>query len=136
MFKVCRFTISNGADFSALSASLLPCKSGSSTGATGARPLFELFLGLVFVNFDCITRIYFNSIHHTMFIICTLFFTFTTKHRVCVKGASKQKSQNPRILPRRYRPLPLPPRIFKFLDPPLPCIPIWLEIQQKLTILP
>ena len=33
-------------------------------------------------------RIYIICIRHTMFTICTWFFTFTTKHRVCVKGAS------------------------------------------------
>ena len=41
---------------------------------------------------DCITRINSNCSHHTMFTICTLFSTLTTKHRVCVKGASKQTS--------------------------------------------
>ena len=43
--------------------------------------MFEISWGFVFVNFDCITRIYyFNCSHHTMFAICTLFSTLTTKH--------------------------------------------------------
>ena len=35
--------------------------------------------GLFFVNFDCITRIYFNYNQHTMFTTCMLFSTLTTK---------------------------------------------------------
>ena len=78
-------------------------KGGSSTSATGAPPPFVIFLEIVFVKFDCITRIYINYSRHTMFLICTLFSTLTTKHRVCMKGASKQTS-DPRILPRRDPP--------------------------------
>ena len=55
-------------------------------------PLFKFIFEFVFVTFDCITRIYFNCSHHKMFRICPLFSTLTTKHRVCVKGASKQTS--------------------------------------------
>ena len=55
-------------------------------------PLFEIFWGFVFVNFDCITRNNINCCRHTMLTICTLFSTLTTKHRVCVKGASKETS--------------------------------------------
>ena len=37
------------------------CKGGSRTGAPGARPpRFEKNYGFVFVNFNCITRIYFD----------------------------------------------------------------------------
>ena len=40
--------------------------------APARAPLFEFFFfggGVVFVNFDCITRIYFNCIHHTIFVL-------------------------------------------------------------------
>ena len=42
-------------------------------------PRFEKKLGFVFVNFDCITRIYFDFGQHTMFTICILSTTLTTK---------------------------------------------------------
>ena len=60
--------------------------------STGARSLFEIFDWFVFVIFDCITCVYFNCSHQTVFTICSLFSIITTKHRVCVKGASKQTS--------------------------------------------
>ena len=65
-------------------------------------PLFGFYLGGVFVNFDYTTRLLSYCSHHTLFTICTLFSTLTTKHKVCVKGTSKQP-QTPRILPRRDR---------------------------------
>ena len=80
----------------------------------GHVPPFEIFQGFVFVNFDCITRIYFNCIHHTMFTICTQFSTLTTKHKVCVKGASKQISDAKNSTAPGTR-----PPVLKFLDPPL-----------------
>ena len=43
------------------------------------RPWFEYFLGFVFVNVDCITRIYFDFSQHTMFKLCILFTTLATK---------------------------------------------------------
>ena len=47
-------------------------------GAIPVRaPQFEFVLGLFFVNFDCILRIYFCFSHHTVFTIGTLFSTVT-----------------------------------------------------------
>ena len=47
-------------------------------------PRFEKFWGVVFVNFDCITRIYFDVSQHAMFKICILFNTLLQKLRVYV----------------------------------------------------
>ena len=55
----------------------------------GRPPVLKKNWGLFFVNFDCITRIYFDFSQHTMFTICILFTTLITKHRVCVKGHKK-----------------------------------------------
>ena len=52
------------------------------------------------VNFDCIIRLYFNFSHHTMFTICTLFSSLTTKYGYVWRG-HQDKPQIPRILPRR-----------------------------------
>ena len=62
-------------------------------------PLFKIYLGFIFVNFDCITRIKFNYSYHTLFTIFISFSTLTKKHKVCVKG-HQIKPQTPRILPR------------------------------------
>ena len=72
-------------------------------------PCLKFFWGFVFVNFDCITRIYFNCSHHTMFTKCTLFSTLTTP-------ASKQ---TPRT--QEFYCAGTAPPILKFLDPPLVC---------------
>ena len=77
-------------------------------------PIFRIFWGVVFVNFNCIICIYFNCSHHTMFTIFTLFSTLTTKHRLRVKGASKQTPDpNNSTMPRLRSP------VLKFLDSPL-----------------
>ena len=69
----------------------VPYSKADPASARRARaPLFEFFGGPCFGKH--VTRIYFNCSHHTMITICTLFSTLTTKHRVCVKGASKQSS--------------------------------------------
>ena len=49
-------------------------------------PRFVKFWGVVFVNFDSLTRIYFDFSQHAMFTICILFTTLLQKLRVCVKG--------------------------------------------------
>ena len=78
------------------------------------RRLFRNFWRVVFVNFNCIICIYFNCSHHTMFTIFTLFSTLTTKHRLRVKGASKQTPDpNNSTMPRLRSP------VLKFLDSPL-----------------
>ena len=83
-------------------------RGGSSTGAPGARSLFEFFNWFVFVIFDCVTRVYFNCSHQTGFTICTLFSIITTKHRVCVK-----KHQNKPSDPEGFtEPGPPPPPLF------------------------
>ena len=41
-------------------------KGGSSIGATGARPLFEILFMFVFVNFEFIKRIEFDFSQHAM----------------------------------------------------------------------
>ena len=79
-----------------------------------APPCLNFFFKFVFITFHCITRIYFNCSLHTMFTICILFSTLTTKHRVCVKGASKQTSD-----PKNSTALGPRPPVLKFLDPPL-----------------
>ena len=62
-------------------------KGGSRTWVHWAHALlFYNKLGVVFVNFDCITRIYFNYNQHTMFTICLLFSKLTTKRKgICEK---------------------------------------------------
>ena len=42
-------------------------------------PRFEIFWGFVFVNFDYLTRIYFDFSQYTMFTICILFTTLAPK---------------------------------------------------------
>ena len=49
-----------------------------------------------------------------MLTICTLISTLTTKHRVCVKGASKQSPK-----PQEFYRAGTAPPVLKFLDPPL-----------------
>ena len=75
--------------------------------------LFEIIWGFVFLNFDFITRIYFNCSHYSLLTISILFSTLTTKYRVCMKEESKQASD-----PKNSTPGPRPP-VLKFLDPPL-----------------
>ena len=53
-------------------------KGGSKTGALGAPPPFQKYYGGVFVNFDCITRRYFDFSQLTVFILCILFITLAT----------------------------------------------------------
>ena len=65
-------------------------------------PLFENFLGLVFVNFDSITRMYFHCSEHAVLTISILSSTLTTKTENMCERALKH-SQTPRILPRRDR---------------------------------
>ena len=78
-----------------------PAKADPAPARRAPPPIWN-FWGFVFVHFGCITRNNINCCRHTMLTICTLFSTLTTKHRVCVKGASKETSA-PRILPRRDR---------------------------------
>ena len=79
-------------------------------------PPFGIFGGFVFVNFDWITRVYFNWSHQTIFTMCTgtLFSPITTKHRASVKGVSKQTSDPKNSTPPRPCLL-----VLKFLDLPL-----------------
>ena len=58
--------------------------------ARRARAPLKIVGGLFFINFDCITRIYFHCSQHTVLAICNLFSTVTNKHRVRVKVSSKQ----------------------------------------------
>ena len=46
---------------------------------TSARPRLKKKWGVAFLNFDCITCIYFNCIQHAMFTICLLFSSLTKK---------------------------------------------------------
>ena len=89
-------------------------KGGSRIGAPGARPPFENIFGVVFVNLDCITRIYFNCINHGMCSMCILFFTLTTKAKGMCWGASKQSPDS-----KKSTALGLHPPVLKFLAPPL-----------------
>ena len=84
-------------------------KGVSRTGASPPPPLFEKQM-FVFVNFDCITRIYVDFIQHIMFTLSFLFTILTTKTYGMFEGASKQ-TPDLRILPRHL--------VLKFLDPPL-----------------
>ena len=74
-------------------------------------PPVEIYLGFIFVNFDCFTRIKFNYSYHTLFTKLYHSLLSQKKHRVCVKG-HQIKPQTPRILGPR-------PPVLKFLDPPL-----------------
>ena len=42
-------------------------------------PCLKIFLVFIFVNFDCLTRIYINRCLYAMCTICISFFTLTTK---------------------------------------------------------
>ena len=71
-------------------------KGGSSTGAPGPSPPVRNVLGVC---------IYLNCIHHTMFTICPLFSTLTTKHRVLyVWRGHQNKCHTPRIYRARTTP--------------------------------
>ena len=56
-------------------------KGGTRFGAPGAPPMFVHFWGwgVVFVNFDCLTRIRFHCIQHAVFTISILSSTLATK---------------------------------------------------------
>ena len=75
-------------------------KADSGLAHRACATLFENVLGLFFVNFDCITRIYFNCSEHAMFTIRILFTTLIIKTFVYVKG-HQNNPHTPRILPRR-----------------------------------
>ena len=49
--------------------------------ARRARAPLKIVWGLFFINFDCLTRIYFHCSHHTVLTICTLFSTVTKKKK-------------------------------------------------------
>ena len=86
---------------------MIAAKGGSSTGAPGVRPLFEICKGFNFENFDCRTRI--NFIVIKMQCLQCVFYSLLSlqKHRVCVKGHLQTRAGTP------------PPPVLKFLDPPL-----------------
>ena len=67
-----------------------------------ARPPVENLLGLVFVNLDSITRIFFHCSEHAALTISILSSILITKTWNMCERASKH-SQTPRILPRRDR---------------------------------
>ena len=82
----------------------------------GLTRLFESFGGLFFVNFDCITRVYFYCSHHTVLTIRTVFST-VTKNIGYVKGDIKT---NPR--PQKlYRAGTAPP-VFEILRSATPFV--------------
>ena len=89
-----------------------PLKADPAPARRARAPLFKIFYGCIFGNFDFITRINF-----IVFTICILFITLTTKTKgICVKGHQKNL-QTSKIIPRRDR--SPPPLVLKFLDPPL-----------------
>ena len=84
----------------------------------GAPPtlLFEIFWGFVFVNFDSITRIYFNCtiMLFLQYVLCSL---LSLQNIGYVWRGHKNKSQTLGNLPHRDR--RPPPPFLKFPDPPL-----------------
>ena len=96
----------------------------------GAPPGLKKKLGFVFfVNFDCITRIYFDLSQHTMCILFTIQYIYTIqyvfylllllqKHRVCVKGHKKPHRPQSSTAPVLH------PPVLKFPNPPLQKIPL------------
>ena len=99
----------------ALSAGLSKADPGPARRARPPPPRFKKIGKVVFVNFDCTTRTYFDFSQHTVFTISILFTTLTTKTYSKCEGASKQIFRPKNILPRRDR----APPVLKFLDPPL-----------------
>ena len=75
---------------------------------TAPPPFLKKNYGFVFVNFDCITRRYFDFSSLTMFTLCILFTTFATNTWGMCEGASKQTPEL-KFLPRQDRPPPPPP---------------------------
>ena len=59
--------------------------------------------GFDFQNVDDLIRIYFNCSQHAMYAVCILFYTLTTKPRVCMKEI-QNNPQKQIILPRRPPP--------------------------------
>ena len=92
-------------------------KGGSSTGAPGARPLFEIYIEGLFVTFDCITRIHFNC--HTIqtsHIVYNMYFDIYSHYKtqgMCEGGIKTN------LRPKEFYRAGTAPPILKFLDPPL-----------------
>ena len=66
----------------------------------GRAPPCLKFLGVVFVNFECKTRINFYCGHHTVFTICTLFSTVTKTIGTSKQTPDPKKSKRRDSAPR------------------------------------